>query len=136
MTKKIYRRNFLKKGSAIVVGFAFGMLGGLKFNSKEGIRIGRERMKFGMAEANAACGTAYNCSGGGGRCGTAYNCSGGGGRCGTAYNCSGGQGGSYGGSARCGTAYNCAGGGGRCGTAYNCAGGGGRCGTAYNCAGN
>ena len=76
MPKKMVRRDFLKKGAAITVGFAFGMLGDLKFNPKEGIRIGRERVKFGMAEAHARCGSAYNCSGGGGECGSAYNCSG------------------------------------------------------------
>ena len=106
MSKKIVRRDFIKKGGAIVVGFAFGMLGDLKFNSKEGIRIGREKVKFGMAEAHATCGAAYTCAGGGGDCGAAYTCSGEG----------------SGGSGQCGAAYTCSGGGGQCGAAYTCGG--------------
>jgi len=114
MSKKIVRRDFIKKGGAIVVGFAFGMLGDLKFNSKEGIRIGREKVKFGMAEAHATCGAAYTCAGGGGDCGAAYTCSGEG------YGGSG-----YGGSGQ-----------GQCGAAYTCSGGGGQCGAAYTCSGS
>lgn len=33
-------------------------------------------VSFGSADANAACGAAMNCSGGGGQCGAAMNCSG------------------------------------------------------------
>ncbi len=36
-----------------------------------------------------ACGSSYDCSGGGGKCGSSYDCSGGGGKCGSSYNCSG-----------------------------------------------
>ena len=123
MPKKKNRRDFLKKGGAVTAGFTFGMFGGLKFNSKEGIRIGREKVKFGMAEASASCGSAYTCAGGGGECGSAYTCAGGGGECGSSYSCAGGQGsGNYGGSGTCGSSYSCAGGGGQCGSAYTCGG--------------
>ena len=124
MPKKKNRRDFLKKGGAVTAGFTFGMFGGLKFNSKEGIRIGREKVKFGMAEASASCGSAYTCAGGGGQCGSSYSCAGGQGS------------GNYGGSGTCGSSYSCAGGGGQCGSAYTCAGGGGQCGSAYTCGGN
>ena len=89
MPKKLARRDFLKKSAGITAGFAVGMFGSLKFNSEDGIKIGKDRVRFGVAEAHAMCGAGYNCSGGGGECGAGYNCSGGGGQCGAGYNCSG-----------------------------------------------
>jgi hypothetical protein len=107
MSKKNARRDFLKKGGAIATGFTLGMFGGLKFNSKEGIRIGREnRVKFGMSEAHAMCGSSYDCSGGGGECGSSYGCAGEG----------------SGGYGECGSSYDCSGGGGECGSSYGCSG--------------
>lgn len=69
--------------------FAGGLAGAIRFNSGDGVKVGNLRIAAGVSQAEAVCGSAYNCSGGGGRCGSAYNCSGGGGRCGSAYNCSG-----------------------------------------------
>jgi hypothetical protein len=77
MDKKKTRREFLKKSAGITAGFTIGMLGDIKFNSEDGIKIGKERVSVGMAEAHAACGSAYDCSGGGGQCGASYDCGGG-----------------------------------------------------------
>ena len=66
MAKKTARREFLKKTDGVTAGFAVGMLGNLKFDSAEGIRIGRPRVSFGFAEAYAECGSSYDCAGGGG----------------------------------------------------------------------
>lgn len=83
------RRKFLKYG---FVGMAtlFAAAAPVHFDNSKNFLIGKMPVpSAGLAEAQAACGTAYSCSGGGGSCGTAYSCSGGGGRCGTSYNCSG-----------------------------------------------
>ncbi len=89
MNKKKTRREFLLKGSGITVGFAFGMLGDIKFNSEEGIKIGEERVSIGFAEGQAACGAGLGCAGGGGQCGSGLGCGGGGGMCGSGLGCSG-----------------------------------------------
>jgi len=87
------RREFLKTAIKLTALTAAGMSVltiDVKFNNNKGIATGKEQqMSVGMAEANAVCGSAYDCSGGGGKCGSAYDCSGGGGKCGSAYNCSG-----------------------------------------------
>ena len=140
------RRKFVKY--ALLSGAAaVSALAEVRVRPNDTPKVAGSRVSVGLSEANAACGSAYNCAGGGGQCGSAYNCSGGGGQCGSAYNCAGGQGdsqpsGGQGGRGRpsgggqCGSAYNCSGGGGQCGSAYDCAGGGGQCGSAYNCSGS
>jgi len=82
------RRKILK---LVLASTAFGVgLGGvMKFDPRASISTGTLHAHFGMGEAQAACGSAYNCAGGGGRCGDAYECAGGGGKCGSAYNCAG-----------------------------------------------
>jgi hypothetical protein len=117
------------------------------FRKNQGFELAKMLHTFGPASAEAACGSSYSCSGGGGQCGSAYSCAGGGGQCGSAYSCAGGgrsDGGGVrkhrrrhrsGGGGQCGSAYECAGGGGQCGSAYDCAGGGGQCGSASDCAG-
>ncbi len=95
------RRKFLEK-VLIGAGSFATMFFGVKLDSGEGVKIGGASVKLGTSEAHAACGTAFECSGGGGECGTAFNCSGGGGACGLAFECSGGGG-------SCGTAFNCSG---------------------------
>jgi hypothetical protein len=82
------RRRFLKT-ALVASGALAGMFASVKFNAADGIKIGESKVKLGMAEAQAMCGAAINCSGGGGQCGAAINCSGGGGRCGAAINCGG-----------------------------------------------
>jgi hypothetical protein len=76
MAKKIGRRDFLAKSAGITAGFAVGMFGNLQFNSKEGVRFGKARVKFGMAEAHAECGASLDCAGGGGQCGASLDCAG------------------------------------------------------------
>ena len=95
------RRGFLRK-SLITAGATAGFLASVKFDAKDGVKIGNSTVGVGMSEAQAACGSSYNCSGGGGQCGSSYDCGGGGGQCGSSYNCSGGGG-------QCGASYNCAG---------------------------
>ncbi len=82
------RRNLLKLVLA-TSAFGAGLAGAVRFNDGEGIKVGALRASIGVSEAEAKCGSAYNCTGGGGQCGSAYECGGGGGKCGQAYNCSG-----------------------------------------------
>jgi len=140
--KKLSRRQFGHYGLMTIGAFVVS-LGAVKIDIEQGFNLGKTKLRFGVSEAGAACGTALECAGGGGQCGTALECAGGGGQCGTALNCAGsgredGGGrrrGYGGGGGMCGTALSCAGGGGQCGTALACAGGGGVCGTALNCSG-
>lgn len=93
------RRTLLKYVAAVAT---FGAVSALSYDRTRTMRTGELSVSLGMSQAQAKCGTSYNCSGGGGQCGTSYSCSGGGGQCGTSYNCSGGGG-------RCGTSSNCSG---------------------------
>ncbi len=104
------RREFFKIFGKYLLGFAtFGVASffGLKRDGE--LHLGKmKNIKLGMSEAYGACGSSYECAGGGGQCGSAYECAGGG------RNSSG--------RGQCGSAYECAGGGGQCGSAYECAG--------------
>lgn len=133
MLKSLPRRLFFKYIFSIG---GFGLASTFKIDRNEGLKIGKTKnFSFGPSEAHGACGSSYDCPGGGGECGSSYNCPGGGrdqsgqGHCGSSYNCPGGGGG-------CGSSYNCPGTGGKCGSSYNCPGGGGVCGSSYNCPGN
>lgn len=82
--------------------FAGGLAGAVRFNSGDGIKVGNLRIAAGLSEAQAICGSSFDCSGGGGQCGSSFNCSGGGGECGSSFDCSGGGG-------KCGSSFNCGG---------------------------
>jgi hypothetical protein len=100
MPEQNSRRIFLK--SALVsAGAVAGLFASVKFDAKDGVKIGAASVKFGMSEAQAMCGGGVNCAGGGGECGGGVNCAGGGGRCGGGVNCAGG-GGQCGGGVNCG----------------------------------
>lgn len=87
--KKVTGRRSFLRAALVTAGSAAGFLGAVKFNAKDGVKIGNSTASFGMSEAAAACGFSANCAGGGGQCGFSANCSGGGGKCGFAANCAG-----------------------------------------------
>jgi hypothetical protein len=93
MSKKSTRREFLSKGAkagGLTAAFGVGLFGTIRVNPDKGVYVANGvKVDIGIAEANAKCGSSYNCGGGGGSCGSSYNCSGGGGQCGSSYNCSG-----------------------------------------------
>jgi hypothetical protein len=74
--------------TAAVALSAYGL--DVKINKNEGFDIATQatspsqvaldqislNISLGISEASAKCGSAYNCSGGGGQCGSAYNCAG------------------------------------------------------------
>jgi hypothetical protein len=97
----VLRRGFLKK-ALITAGSAVVFLGAVKFDSKDGVKIGNTTVSLGMSEAQAACSYGSNCGGGGGECSYGSSCGGGGGKC------------SYGSS--------CGGGGGKCSYGSDCGG--------------
>ena len=69
------RRGFLKS-AVITAGAAAGFLGAVKFDAKDGVKIGNSTVGFGMSEAHATCGFGAGCSGGGGQCGFGAGCAG------------------------------------------------------------
>lgn len=75
MGDEFTRRRFIKYGLATVGALAASTLV-TSIDKSSGFMIGRNRLNVGMSQANATCGAAYNCSGGGGQCGAAYNCAG------------------------------------------------------------
>jgi hypothetical protein len=79
------RRDFLLAAA----GFSTGLLASVKFDAKEGLRVGQTRVSMGTPSAQAACGTGLGCSGGRGMCGIGGGCSGGGGVCGMGMGCHG-----------------------------------------------
>lgn len=85
---KLGRRGFLK-AALVTAGSAAGFLGSVKFDAKDGVKIGDIAVSLGMSEAHATCGVGLGCSGGGGECGVGLGCSGGGGQCGVGLNCGG-----------------------------------------------
>ena len=93
MPPKYSRRKFLK-ASLVTIGGVSALFSEVKFNTSDGIKVGKSSIGLGMSEAQAQCGSGFNCSGSGGQCGSGFNCSGGGGQCGSDYNCSGSGGGS------------------------------------------
>ena len=101
------RRKFLKYGLASLGAF-LGSAAVLTIDKATGFKIGEHKYGIGMSEANATCGSAFGCSGGGGKCGSAFECSGGGE--------------DSSGSGHCGSAFGCSGGGGKCGSAFECSG--------------
>jgi len=101
MGEELTRRRFMKYGLVTVSAFAASVVA-ITLDKSSGFQVGRNRVNVGMSQANATCGFAASCSGGGGDCGFAADCAGGGGKCGFAANCAGGGG-------KCGFAANCAG---------------------------
>ena len=95
------RRQFLKAATA-ATGFSAVLLGSVKFDVNDGIRIGKQKISVGVPEAHALCGAGLGCSGGGGQCGAGLGCGGGGGQCGAGLGCSGGGG-------QCGAGLGCGG---------------------------
>lgn len=74
MKDDLGRRGFLKYLFALGT---FGITSLIGFKKEEGFYVGkRSGFRTGFSEASAACGTSYNCAGGGGECGTSYNCAG------------------------------------------------------------
>ena len=82
------RRGFLRK-SLITAGATAGFLASVKFDAKDGVKIGNSTVGLGMSEAHAMCGAVGSCSGGGGQCGAVGSCGGGGGKCGAVGSCAG-----------------------------------------------
>ena len=105
MSDDLTRRRFLKYGLVTASTFIASSVV-VSLDTKAGFLLGQNKIKVGQSEANATCGFAANCAGGGGQCGFAANCTGSGSD----------------GDGQCGFAANCAGGGGKCGFAANCAG--------------
>jgi hypothetical protein len=87
------RRKFLSAGAraaGVSVAFGLGLLGDIKLNSKDGIKIAKgTKVDIGVADALAVCGVGLGCGGGGGQCGMGLGCGGGGGVCGMGLGCSG-----------------------------------------------
>ena len=73
--KPTTRRNCLK-AAVITVGSAAGFLGSVKFDAKDGVKIGSTRVSLGMSEAHAACSYGSSCAGGGGSCSYGSSCAG------------------------------------------------------------
>ena len=82
------RRGFLK-AALVTAGAAASFLGTVKFNAKDGVKIGNTTVSVGMSEAQAACSYGANCSGGGGQCSYGASCGGGGGVCSYGSSCGG-----------------------------------------------
>ena len=100
--KKIAGRRGFLRTALISVGSTAGFLAAVKFDAKDGVKIGNSTVSLGMSEAHAACSYGADCGGGGGSCSYGASCGGGGGTC------------SYGAS--------CGGGGGKCSYGASCAG--------------
>ena len=88
MSKNLSRRKFLK-GAIVTCGGLTAIFASVRFDAKDGIKVGKSSVSIGVSEAHASCGRSSDCSGGGGECGRSSDCSGGGGACGRSSDCSG-----------------------------------------------
>lgn len=74
--KKITSRRGFLRTALITAGSAAGFLGAVKFDAKDGVKIGNSTVSLGMSEAHATCGAVGSCAGGGGQCGAVGSCAG------------------------------------------------------------
>ena len=57
------RRKFLRN-ALVAAGGVTALFANVKFDTSDGVKIGKKTARVGVSEAHAACGLSYNCSGG------------------------------------------------------------------------